>query len=641
MITLDSPKLKNISPPDLGEMLIKAKKAYYSNSKPIMDDHTYDTLEDILREKSPHHRIFKKIGSPGFDTGWNKTPHVMNMGSQNKVSTYKELLKYFRLKKIPTTTDFIVQPKCDGISLEIIYEKGQVASAITRGNGKVGDLITQNVVLMKNFVPKLKSTFTGSVRYEIIVTLKDFNKLNQISPENYSNPRNAAAGISQRLDSQFCSYCTLLAVDISSSRIKSKSEDNQVKQIKKMGISTVETHHCSDLNQVEKIYQQFLNQKRQDYDYDIDGLVVKINPVRLQQRLGSLNNRPKFQVAYKFPAATSTTRIKAIRWQTGPLGTVTPVAQVEPIELSGALITYASLANYQLVKQKNINVGDVVKISRRGDVIPYIEKVVNKINQGTVKIPQKCPSCKHQLTKEDKFLRCPNSKLCPSQTLGSLRLFCKFLDIKGISTKTIQKLVKNNQVKLPGDFYQLQISDINHLAGLGDKSAINMIRQIQAKKNITLAQAFTAAAIPNFSAKRVRQVIKAGFNTPSKIINLTTNKLESLPGFQSTLAQKIINGITSKKPVINSILSQVKIKTNSQSSKLTGLFFAVTGTLSHSRKEITTNIESAGGQVVSAISKNTDYLVCNQKVSKSSKFITAKKLGIKIISETRLHHLIS
>ena len=148
MITLDSPNLKNISPQDLGELLIKAKKAYYSGDKPIMDDHTYDTLEDILRQKNPHHRIFKKVGDSAFDTGWDKAPHTMAMGSQNKASSFSDMAHYFELKKIPPDTDFIVQPKCDGVSLEIKYKKGQVTAAFTRGNSKVGDLITQNVIGM-------------------------------------------------------------------------------------------------------------------------------------------------------------------------------------------------------------------------------------------------------------------------------------------------------------------------------------------------------------------------------------------------------------------------------------------------------------------------------------------------------------
>jgi DNA ligase (NAD+) len=642
MFTLDSPEIKDISPSELGELLIKAKNTYYTSGKPIMDDHTYDTLEDLLRRQNPHHRIFSKIGHQNFDTGFAKAKHIMSMGSQNKVSNYPDLVHYFKLKKIPDNTDYVVQPKCDGISLEIIYQNGQMTKAITRGDGQVGDQISQNVVLMQNYLPKTKKTFSGSVRCEIVVTYKDFKTLNAISKEiTYSNPRNAASGISQRLDSQYNQFCTLLAVDIFSDKLKTITEFDQIKLLQKLGFVTVESHLCQNLTQVENIFQQFFTKKRADYDYDIDGLVIKINPISTQRHLGFKNGRPKFQVAYKFPPSTTTTTVKDITWQTGPLGTVTPVAKLEPVEVSGAIITFASLGNRQLLLQKKINIGDLVQISRRGDVIPYVEKVIKKINPRLLTPPQKCPSCQHSLITEDKFLRCPNSLSCPAQTLGSLRLFCKFLDIKGISAKTIKKLSDSGKLSLPGDFYRLSLEDFIPLEGLGPKSGQNILVQINAKRNLSLAQVLTAAAIPNFSAKRVRQLINAGFNTPQKILNLQPVSLETLPGFQVTLAEKIIAGLRLKKEAIESILSQVKIKQTHTASKLNGLKFAITGTLSQARKQIETDIESAGAQIVSTVTKNTNYLVCNQTKSNSDKFLSAQKLNIPIISETELSKLLN
>ncbi len=642
MITLDSPEIKNILPTKLGELLIKAKNAYYTSGKPIMDDHTYDTLEDLLHRQNPHHRIFAKVGHQNFDTGWPKSRHVMFMSSQNKVSFYTDLVHYFELKKIPADTDYIVQPKCDGISLEIIYQNGQMTKSITRGNGRVGDQISQNVVLMQNYLPQTKTPLTGSVRCEIVVTYKDFKSLNNLSPDsNYSNPRNAASGLSQRLDSKYNQFCTLLAVDIYSPNLHPKTEFDQIKLLQNLGFVTVESHHCQNLAQVENIFQQFFTKKRPGYAYDIDGLVVKINPVSLQRQLGSKNGRPKFQVAYKFPPATTTTTVREITWQTGPLGTITPVARLDPVEVGGAIITFASLGNYQLLKQKGINTGDLVQISRRGDVIPYIEKVVKKTNSRPVSVPSKCPSCHHSLIAEDKFLHCPNSLSCPGQTLGSLRLFCKFLDIKGISVKTIKKLANANKLSLPGDFYRLTIDNFIPLEGLGRKSGQNILAQISAKRTLTLNQILTASAIPNFSAKRVRQIIDAGFNTPRKILNLQLADLESLPGFQITLAQKIIDGLELKKNAIKSILSQVKIKKTHTVNKLTGLKFAITGALSRPRKQIETDIESKGGRIVSTITQKTNYLVCNQQTSNSDKFTTAKKLNIPIVSETRLRKMLS
>ena len=642
MITLDSLDLKNISPEKLGELLMDAKKAYYTTSKPIMDDHTFDVLEEILHQKNPYHRIFSKAGHKNFDTGFVKKKHTMPMGSQNKANTFEEMVHYFELKKISTNTDFIVQPKCDGISLEIEYKNGQLVDAITRGDGETGDVITQNVVKMKNFVLNLPKIFSGSVRCEIVMMENDFKKINQLSEENYSNSRNAVSGISQRLDSKFSEYCSLIAVNIFSPTKNFKTESEKIDFLKTLGFIPVDTFLCQDLDQIEEIYQKFLTETRINYPFEIDGLVIKINNQKIQQELGVKNNRPKGQVAYKFPARSSQTRIISIDWQVGPLGMITPVAKVDPIEISGAIITFASLANYDLIKEKDININDIVEISRRGDVIPHIDHIVSKISNGHAKAPINCPSCGTKLIIESKFLKCPNTQNCLTQILGSLKLFCDVLEIKGISDKTIEKLYQAKLIKLPGDFYNLKVSDFANLAGLGDKSGSNIVNQIQTKKTLTTKQILTASSIPNFSGKRIQQLISAGFDTPQKILDLTIEKLESLPGIQITLAKKIKEGINTRENWIESILSQVSIHKSyilNHTSKISGLTFAITGSLNKPRKEIEDQIISLGGQVSASVSSNTNYLITNEKESSSSKFINAHKFGTKIISEAEFESL--
>jgi len=635
MLTLDQIDSDNLSPSKLGQLLIDAKKAYYTGGRPIMDDHTYDTLEEILRQKSPNHRFFTKIGHPNFDTGWDKKPHQMFMGSQNKVTNIKDLIHYFELKKsaVGSNVDmqsisYVVQPKCDGISLEIIYKNGKLIEAITRGDSLIGDVITQNVVKMKNVVVSLPNHFSGSVRCEIVVTKKDFAKL----PETYSNPRNAASGLSQRLDSLYSEYCSLIAVDIS----ENIAELEKNKLLKSLGFTPIETHFFTNFDQIEKFYQKILTD-RINYPFDIDGLVIKINDPNISRNLGIKNNRPQHQVAYKFPADSNQTQIKSINWQVGPMGTITPVGEIEPVEISGAIINFASLGNYDLVKNKNLNIGDIIEISRRGDVIPHIEKVITKVSQGHAKIPINCPSCNTLLVVEDKYLKCPNSAGCPAQILGSLRLFCSTLDILGLSDKTISKLYLANRIKLPGDFFKLSVDDIKDLDNLGEKSAQNIINQIQAKKMLSLVEAFDAAIIPNFSRQRIKQLIKAGFDTPQKLLNISFDQIEQLPGFQKTLAQKIIDGIALRRPWIESILSQINLKFVIRNLKLNNLSFCITGSLSVPRQQLVDQIESNGGTVSSSVSKNTDFLICNQS-SNSDKYQTAIKLGVTIINENEFNH---
>jgi DNA ligase (NAD+) len=669
MITLDSPELKNISPEKLGELMIEAKKAYYTGGKPIMDDHTWDILEDTLRKKLPYHRIFTKVGSSHFNTGFDKKSHFMPMGSQNKVSTIDGLIHYFELKKIPKNTDFVVQPKCDGISLEIVYKNGKLVEAITRGDGHIGDVITQNVVKMKNFIPQFKDNFSGSVRCEIVMLNKDFEKLNKVSLSSkgetpaiagerdfYSNSRNATSGISQRLDGKFSEYCSLYAVDIYENNVETHhdaslqnkkngfdTETEKINFLEKHGFATVENFVCQNFDQIEKIYQQFLNKNRGEYPFEIDGLVVKINDLNLQHQLGSKNNRPKGQVAYKFPSRSSQTRITNITWQVGPMGTITPVAQVDPIEISGAIITFASLANYDLIKEKDINIDDIVEIQRRGDVIPHIENVITKVNHGHIIAPTHCPLCNTKLITDNKFIHCPNITKCPGQILGSLRLFCDTLEIKGISDKTIEKLYQLNLIKLPGDFYHLKVSDFEIIPGLGNKSGTNIVNEIQAKRNLTLRQILDAAIIPNFSSQRIIQIINAGFDTPKKILNLTVTQLESLPGIQITLAEKIYQGIQNRKDFIQSILNNVETHHDTSLPKnkqtLLNKSFAITGSLSVPRKVLEDQIISLGGNISSSVTSNTNYLLTNETKSSSSKFINAQKFGTKIISEAEFNHL--
>ena len=452
----------------------------------------------------------------------------------------------------------------------------------------------------------------------------------------------SVSGISQRLDSKFSEYCSLIAVNIFSPTKNFKTESEKIDFLKTLGFIPVDTFLCQDLDQIEEIYQKFLTENRINYPFEIDGLVIKINNQKIQQELGVKNNRPKGQVAYKFPARSSQTRIISIDWQVGPLGMITPVAKVDPIEISGAIITFASLANYDLIKEKDININDIVEISRRGDVIPHIDHIVSKVSNSHAKAPINCPSCGTKLIIESKFLKCPNTQNCLTQILGSLKLFCDVLEIKGISDKTIEKLYQAKLIKLPGDFYNLKVSDFANLAGLGDKSGSNIVNQIQTKKTLTTKQILTASSIPNFSGKRIQQLISAGFDTPQKILDLTIEKLESLPGIQITLAKKIKEGIDTRENWIESILSQVSIHKSyilNHTSKISGLTFAITGSLNKPRKEIEDQIISLGGQVSASVSSNTNYLITNEKESSSSKFINAHKFGTKIISEAEFESL--
>lgn len=645
-ITLSDVDIQHMSMSELGDLLIEAKKAYYLGSQPIMDDHTYDTLEQILAQKKPHHRFFQKIGTNVANTGFDKKNHTRPMGSQNKVTNLHDLKKYFNRHSLPPSTEFVVQPKLDGLSISLEYQNGQIQAAVTRGNGLTGDVITQNVSTMRQFKSRLAKPFTGSIRAELIISKTDFSALTKEVGQNvYSNPRNAASGIAQRLDGKYSNYCTVCPVDIvfSNPNHTPPTELKALDYIRQTGLVPIETVFCKTLYEVESAFQTFYTTKRLTFPYAIDGLVVKINSLATQKTLGAIQGKPKGQVAYKFPADSKDTKLAKISWQVGPLGHITPVAILTPVEVAGAIVTKASLGNKDLIMVKNIQVGDIVHLSRRGDVIPYVESVTTKINPGTASIPTLCPSCQTKLVVEPKYLLCPNHLSCPAQVIGTLRLFSKALGIDAIATKTIQKLYTAGKLTKPGDFYTLTVSDFESLPGLGRLIGNKIITQIQNRRSLSVEEVFEANAIPNLSQARLQELINHGFNKPEHILCLTVSDLVKLKGYKTTLAQKIVQGIKLRRANITSVLAQVTIIQPTQTIRqsLAKYSFCLTGAMTKPRTEIIKLIEQNGGTIRPTVSSKLQYLVSNQPNSSSTKTKTAKKLGIPIISEADLYALIT
>lgn len=266
--------------------------------------------------------------------------------------------------------------------------------------------------------------------------------------------------------------------------------------------------------------------------------------------------------------------------------------------------------------------------------------MVTKVAPGHAPSPDVCPSCNTKLVTVDKFLKCPNPT-CPAQILGCLRLYCKFLDIQNISDKTIEKLYKIGKLKTPADFYNLQVGDIAPIDGLGEKSATKIVQEIAKKQELSLVELFTAVAIPNFSQKRIQQLVSSGFDTPEKLLNLTEKELLAQPGFQAGLAQKVIAALAQRHQTILDLLPKIKLKASTTKNILNGAIFCITGSLSSPRKEIENKIVESGGKVANSVSKNTTYLVTNEPNSGSSKLEQAQRFGTKIISEEELFNMLT
>jgi DNA ligase (NAD+) len=394
---------------DLAERVERHRAAYYKGH-PEISDAAFDAIEDELRELDPTHPVLARVGSAQLVSEWEKARHEIPMGSLNKAVSEEELRAWLsRCDELlakdnhgPIDADLFVAEKLDGISIEVIYRDGKLVDAITRGDGEWGERISANVARMKGVPPKIKDRHSMSVRGEIIVRISDLKK----HFPGVTSPRNMAAGASKRLDGQAAEHCTVIFYDVAD-HLNLPTEVEKFAFLRSLGFATPRTAHGS-IEDVIALYQRYAAGIRASLDYEIDGLVVYANSLHAQALLGEVNHRPRGAVAFKFASPAKVTTVLEIRWDTGPSGRVTPLAIVAPVELAGAVVQRASLHNAANVRALGIAVGDEVLVSRRNDVIPYVEEVVEK--RGTPAVPPTtCNVCGSVLSVEGEYLVCRNN----------------------------------------------------------------------------------------------------------------------------------------------------------------------------------------------------------------------------------------
>ena len=382
---------------ELAELLRKYKDAYY-NGQALVTDASYDALEDELRALAPDHAVLKSIGAPVTEivTEWEKARHAIPMGSLNKAVNETEFRQWAaRCDQLgaqsdlpPISNNLLVTEKLDGLSLAVNYENGVLVEAITRGDGHVGERITPNARRMKGVPARLPEPLTVSIRGEIILKLSDMRKG---FPGYDAPPRNKAAGTSKRFDGSGCEHLTVMFYDLEGGDTELPTEEAKYKRLVELGL-IVPPFTVTDLEGALQIHKDYSAKKRAELDYEIDGLVVRANDLRAQHLLGELADRPRAAVAYKFASLAKISRVIAINWETGPTGRVTPIANVEPIEIGGATVQFVVLHNASNVERLGIGVGHEVLVSRRNDVIPHLEEVVVK-NGAAATIPTECATC--------------------------------------------------------------------------------------------------------------------------------------------------------------------------------------------------------------------------------------------------------
>ncbi|MEZ4296011.1 MAG: DNA ligase (NAD(+)) LigA [Polyangiaceae bacterium] len=462
---------------DLAARVERYRASYYAGT-PEISDAAYDALEDELRALAPAHPVLAKVGSAELVTEWEKARHEIPMGSLNKVTNEEELRAWVaRCDELlakegqpSIASDLFVAEKLDGISIEVVYRDGKLGDAITRGDGFIGERITSNVARMKGVPGRIPDRRSISVRGEIILRLSDKKKH---FPAEYTSPRNTAAGTAKRFDGQGAEHLTVLFYDVAD-HLEIATEKEKFEWLRSLGFATPRTMHGS-VDDVLALYSRYEKELRAGLDYEIDGLVVYASSLAAQTTLGELNRRPRGAAAFKFASPAKVTKVLEVRWDTGPTGRVTPVAIVEPVELAGATVQRASMHNAGLVRALGIGVGDEVLVSRRNDVIPYVEEVVES-KGSPAGVPETCTTCGAPLVRRGEYLMCRNAD-CTAIVGGRVTWIGSTRSALEWGDKLITQLVAAKRLREPHDLYTLRWEDIASLEQRGEKSAKKCIRR--------------------------------------------------------------------------------------------------------------------------------------------------------------------
>jgi DNA ligase (NAD+) len=471
------------------------------------------------------------------------------------------------------------------------------------------------------------------VRGEGVLTKKDFSLVQDKSDDHYKNSRNAASGISRRQDGEFCKHIRFIAYDINATV---KTELEKIAVLKKLGFMTVWTKECATLDEILACYREIRDNQRDKFEYEIDGLVLKLNEIDLQEKMGFDHNRPEGQVALKFESDQAITTIKAIEVQIGRTGKLTPVAILEPVDLMGSTIRKASLHNFDYIIQNGIGIGAEVSIEKKGDIIPQVVDILNAGDD--YEKPTVCPSCGGPLEDDGVNIWC-RSKVCRERDINRIVYWIQVLDMKGFSAKFVEKLWDMEKLRSVADIYRLREDDFISVDGIGEKTIKSFFTTLQDTSEMYLERFITALGIPSCS-KSTADILVEKFGTWDKIASIVPADLQKLPGFAETSSETICSGISEISSMATELLRVIKIKKKKE-GPLTGSSFCVTGSLaSMGRKEFYELVVEKGGIAKNSVAEGLTYLVTNDKDSGSKKNQKARDLGVKVINEEEFFQLL-
>ncbi|KAA0013968.1 MAG: NAD-dependent DNA ligase LigA [Thermoplasmata archaeon] len=639
---------------------------YYVLNKPEISDEEYDKLMDELRSLEEQFPEFITPDSPTQRVGappakeFKSVRHVRPMLSLDTAHKEEEILAFDkRIKKELgiNEVEYTAEPKLDGLSVEIIYENGKYVRGSTRGDGINGEDVTENIRTIRS-VPLVlrderKVPSFLAIRGEVIMHIEDFEKLNkelvEKGEEPLANPRNAAAGSLRRLDPRETASRPLDIFFYEIMRaegVNIKTQWEALQALKDWGLKiNPYVKKCKDIEEAIK-YHEEMEKKREELEYEIDGVVIKVNNLEYQERLGAKTRSPRWAIAYKFAPRKEETQIMDIVVQVGRTGTLTPVALLKPVDVKGVTVSRATLHNEDYIKEKDIRIGDWVKVARAGDVIPEVMEVIKEKRTGKevkFSMPNRCPVCNSHVVKEGAYYRCTGGLSCPAQLKRSITHFASkgAMDIEGLGGKTVDLLVEHGIIKSISDIYKINKRDLLSLPRFAEKSADNLIEAIEKSKEKGLARLIYALGIPNVGEHTAR-ILAEKFKSIDKLMSATEWQLLAIREIGPETARSIVNFFKeekNRKEIEELRRLGVKMEYEEEKGKLKGLTFVFTGALkSFTREEAKELVEKQGGRVASSVSKNVDYVVVGE--SPGSKYEKAKKLGLKIIGEEEFKKMI-
>ena len=634
---------------------------YYVEDRNEISDYDYDMMQNELKKLEAKYPEFIRPDSPtqrvGGEavSGFEKVQHKVQMGSLQDVFSFEEVREFVdRVRETVDDPKFVVEPKIDGLSVSLEYHDGQLTVGSTRGDGFVGENVTENLRTVRSIPGAIDSTLPMlEVRGEVYMPRSVFLKLVKEQEDNdeqpFKNPRNAAAGSLRQKNPKIAAKRKLDIFVFNVQQVEGKeltAHKQSLDYLKELGFKTVPDYRL--VSTADEIIARIgeIGENRFDLPYDIDGVVIKVDDFRQRERLGATAKVPKWAVAYKFPPEEKNTKLLDIELNVGRTGAVTPVAIFEPVFLAGTQVSRATLHNQDLIIEKNINIGDIIKVRKAGDIIPEVLGAVEKNSDGAFTLPDECPVCKTKLirSEEEAAVRCPNVE-CPAQIFRSIVHFASkgAMNIDGLGPQIVRVLLDKGLITSVADLYHITEEKLLELDNFKEKSAHNLVTAIEKSKSNSLDRLIFGLGIRGIGQASAK-LLCAKFGGIDSIMRATAAEIAEIEGFGDIMADSVYSAFHEEHML--SLIQRLKdcgVNTDyekvQQDDRFEGKTFVLTGTLpTLKRNEAKELIEKFGGKASGSVSKKTDYVLAGEEAG--SKLTKAEQLGIKIITEEEFMEMI-